>query len=700
MAFPQTELGVIVQLYYSGKWNTITSYVRVSNGITITRGRADEASTPAPTKCTLVLDNSDGRFTANNPRAALYGLIGRNTLIRVRVWEDPLITTRFYGYVSAWPTKWDVSGKDVYVPIEAYGVRHLIMAGNRPVQSAMRRGLSESSSLAAYWPMEDGKLATSFASPMEGVSPLAITNGTCEPAAYSDVFGSDSLPYIKTAKLTGFVPSYADGAGQFRMMMRIPASTVASDTTLVNIHTTGTVKWWRIYYMQEGEGCIGIAAYNAAGNSVLDLYTDLAVDDKNIRLTVNLDQNGTGIDWLVGSYQQFASFATYMNDTLASQTLGRIRAVVVNPANNLGDAVVGHITVEPIATDIFNQLAAVNAHNNETVNERLDRLCDENGITYSGTSTGTERLGPQGIASVDELIQEAVKLEGYLREDRAGTSLIYRSNQDMYNQAPVATLDYNESGHILPDLEPIDDDQVLTNDVTVTRRYGIKERVTLDTGALSTQNPPDGVGIINSDTELSLSTDAQAVQQAGWRLHIGTSGNQRYTSISYDMATLPTLMSTLYALDVSWPIALDNLPAWCPEVAAVQIVQGYTEVLKPFEWSFDLNTTPARDFEVFEIEDTDNGRLDTAGSTLAANIDADDTSISVASAGARWIDSATYAAQFPFTARIEGEPVVVTAISGTSSPQTFTVTRATDGSARAHSSGAAIQLHPPVVWAL
>src|SRR4030042_680510 len=159
MTFPQTELGVVIQLYYSGDWQTITNYVRVSSGITITRGRADEASTPAPTKWPLVLDNSDGRFTANNPRAVLYGLIGRNTPIRVRVIEGAITTTRFYGYVTAWPTRWDVSGKDVYVSVEAFGIRHLIMAGNRPVQSSMRRGLSASSDLVAYWPMEDGKVA-------------------------------------------------------------------------------------------------------------------------------------------------------------------------------------------------------------------------------------------------------------------------------------------------------------------------------------------------------------------------------------------------------------------------------------------------------------------------------------------------------------------------------------------------------------
>ncbi|MFJ6617580.1 hypothetical protein ACIQOW_08395 [Kitasatospora sp. NPDC091335] len=85
MAFPTTPLAVRVELQLAGAWSDITPDVRLGERIHIERGRHDEGSRADPATCTMTLDNRGGRYSPRNAAGALYGLIGRNTPIRVRV---------------------------------------------------------------------------------------------------------------------------------------------------------------------------------------------------------------------------------------------------------------------------------------------------------------------------------------------------------------------------------------------------------------------------------------------------------------------------------------------------------------------------------------------------------------------------------------------------------------------------------------
>jgi hypothetical protein len=88
MAFPQDVLGIRVDLLLNNTWTNLTSpnYVlRRDSLIQISRGRADEAATVSPSRCSLSLNNRDGRFTSRNPVGPYYGAIGRNTQMRVSV---------------------------------------------------------------------------------------------------------------------------------------------------------------------------------------------------------------------------------------------------------------------------------------------------------------------------------------------------------------------------------------------------------------------------------------------------------------------------------------------------------------------------------------------------------------------------------------------------------------------------------------
>lgn len=96
MAFPQSQLGLRVDLKLpsvsptTDGWVNITSDVRVEQGVTIRRGRADQASRPDPQTANLSIDNRTGKYSPRNPTSPYYGVLGRNTPLRVGVGTPPL----------------------------------------------------------------------------------------------------------------------------------------------------------------------------------------------------------------------------------------------------------------------------------------------------------------------------------------------------------------------------------------------------------------------------------------------------------------------------------------------------------------------------------------------------------------------------------------------------------------------------------
>ncbi|MEU9839746.1 hypothetical protein AB0C69_11050 [Actinomadura sp. NPDC048032] len=83
--FPDEALDIAVELKLGGTWVDIKTlgHVYTRDPITITRGRQDEGSRSDPATCSMTINNKDGRYSPRNPNGPYYGLIGRNTPIRV-----------------------------------------------------------------------------------------------------------------------------------------------------------------------------------------------------------------------------------------------------------------------------------------------------------------------------------------------------------------------------------------------------------------------------------------------------------------------------------------------------------------------------------------------------------------------------------------------------------------------------------------
>src|SRR6266542_5719820 len=83
VGFPSVIADLAVELLLAGTWTDITSLVYERDKIEIGRGRANEAALADFSSARLTLNNRDGKFSPRNPRSAYYGLIGRNTQLRV-----------------------------------------------------------------------------------------------------------------------------------------------------------------------------------------------------------------------------------------------------------------------------------------------------------------------------------------------------------------------------------------------------------------------------------------------------------------------------------------------------------------------------------------------------------------------------------------------------------------------------------------
>jgi len=154
-----------------------------------------------------------------------------------------------------------------------------------------------------------------------------------------------------------------------------------------------------------------------------------------------------------------------------------------------------------------------------------------------------------------------------------------------------------------------------------------------------------------------------------------------------------TMINAIVGTDVGEIITLTGMPAWLPPDDVKMIVQGHVENLDQYGWDLTFNCAPESPYEVGVYGTAGSGsmRYDAENSTLTALINNSVTSFTVTSAAntALWTIAG---AEFPFDINIDGERMTVTAITGASSPQTFTVTRGVNGAAKGHHTGAAVHL--------
>jgi hypothetical protein len=255
-------------------------------------------------------------------------------------------------------------------------------------------------------------------------------------------------------------------------------------------------------------------------------------------------------------------------------------------------------------------------------------------------------------------------------------------------------LDYSQAH--LSTFEPIDDDQNTRNDFTANKTNGGSARQVLDDeSSLSISS----IGRYDTSVEVNVASNEQLPDLASWGLTLGTVDQARYPEIVIQtersiFTSDAELTESARKLDIGDYVRITGIPSWLPPEDVNQLVQGLNEDLHNFNYGITIHTAPADPWNIALYEDPQS-RYESKGSFLLAELTAGGTSLSVSTPeGALWGDS-----DGDFDIMIGGERMTVTAVTGTTSPQTFTVTRAVNGISKSHSVGDVVRLFRQVRYA-
>lgn len=617
---------------------------------------------------------------------------------------------RFSGELSALPQRWDLTGTDVWVPVEASGILRRLGQGTSALKSTMYRGYTSASfTPKAYWPCEDGTDATQIASGLTGHPAMTIQPGANplpDFASHTAFKCSAPLPTFNGTQWTGLVPAYtvpSPAKVQVWFLMQVPAGGALDEEGICAVYTTGTVQRWSILYDSAGTGNLRIIATDAAGTELVNNSINFAVNGKLLRVDLELLQNGANVEWDLNILEVGQAIGLVGGGTISSQSIGRCTAVVMNAGADHTTIACGHISVHDQIRNLFDLNEELAAHDGETAGRRIARLCSEEGVTFRGLGDldATSPMGPQLPAELVDLLREAEATDGgILFEPRDFLGLAYRGRESLLVQTAWLQLDY-DAFH-LSEFEPVDDDQHLRNDVTVQRPDGASARAVKETGTLSVLTPPSGVGTYDEAVTLNLQADAQLPDMAGWRMFLGTVDEARYPKIGLALhrpvfVASSALTQAAEDLDVGDRLLVADPPAWLPPDDISQLALGFVETMANFTYRIEVNCAPERPYSmagIYEPIGSSDSRYSSDGSTLNEALTTTETDVDVATpSGPLWSHD-----DGDFQLVVGGEVMTVTAVSGASSPQTFTCTRSVNGVVKTHSSGAAVELATPAVY--
>ncbi|NUP16571.1 MAG: hypothetical protein HOZ81_10780 [Streptomyces sp.] len=467
MVFPATPLVVAISLFLGGSWVDVTLDVYARDKIAVTWGRQDWASTADTTKCPLTFNNGTskaspgivGRYSRRNARSDLYGLLGRNTPVRFELTTPAgVVVDRFEGYISSWPTRWDLSGKDVYARVQANGIRRRLAQGTKLLKDPLRRHVDANGPLA-YWPLTDGQNALQGTEVTGGGSPLRSVGtagsfyqgqpnwGKGQLASWLDPVVE--LPSQTTGYVTATISPRTISAWSVDHVVN---SRGAGNVTNLEVYDTGAqsatvprVQWEIDEWGSGGFNQVQLRIVErldaSSATAILATVNTPGIYDggvHHLRLSV-ADDGAGGLTWAL--YIDGVSVASGARATVfrpLEQVVYRWSLVDAGSGTPTESVPFGHLTYwgedPPTAPQTWQ---AVQGYTRELAGRRIERLCAEHGVPLmvNGSLDQTPAMGPQRPGAFLDLLQSAADVDGgAIYESRDAVGLAYRTRRSKYNQ--------------------------------------------------------------------------------------------------------------------------------------------------------------------------------------------------------------------------------------------------------------------------
>lgn len=588
---------------------------------------------------------------------------------------------RFHGEVSSWPVAWDPTGTWVYASVTGAGIQKRLERGSATGSTMYRvhtKGIIsdpgfdfQQGTALAYWPMEDEENSFQCASGLPGKPHLEIY-GTPKFGAYSDFHESNPLPNLNGAKFSGRIVGASEDYVEVRFLYAAPETAPVANANFFTLWTEGgsalfggiamweieykTTNTWRIFAYFESALETGTPSFTFDNIPVITegelMHVRFFLQQVGADVQLTLDVRNTAGEDLGGVNAS----------TLVGTTFGKAYRIQVNDGGNARhtDNYMGHLAV--YGTDSPDWEAPIDAWHYETAADRIARICAEEDVEFRivGDGDTSAFLGYQTADTPQAIMSSAAVSDfGYLADPLDAFGIEYRTSRSVMSQEPRLTLSYT-GNELSNELLPVDDDSYLVNDATARRGDAGSARFVLESGALSVQPPPHGVGPYTDEQSYSLAHEGQCVDIASWTVHQGTLDEEHYPRIVVALENArinasAALTTAILSLDIGQRVDITNTPDFLPAQDIRQIVIGYEEWFDNFQHQVSLNTVPER---VFEVAQYSSGfRFDTDDSELYQDISSSATSITVS--GPDWT---TDPAAIPIDWAVGGEQMRVTAV--------------------------------------
>ena len=628
-------------------------------------------------------------------------------------WESTTYVALADGAVSSWqPDRAPGNVNNLWSDITITGPSQRVNASKvvkSPLRSTLDASIRDGEGPAVYWPMEGYESQPQFVlSAVPGVPDASHTTAASAAqrerfdwAGDSTLAGSKPLPLLSGNRtiIAGILgaPISVTPDPSFGMAIWTRTPRVATgDAHGINTQAIQTfscvdaITGFSLVLITYPPGST-LATTPADGevqvrlnltlSGVIDqtlLITDLPYVDGWRFVYANLNPDGADVDVTIYIDDELVGSSTFTSVTL--QQLVRTTALGFQQDTTgdvVGSIAIGHpmgmadtnTAMRDLATKVY---TAGTGYPGETGAARFLRLLDERGIPGAVYGTDSHLMGPQPIDTLPELLAEIARTDaGLMYDGRGWNGLEFRTGITLRNRTAALALTFGENGDVHTPLRPATDDLGITNDVTANSRDGSSFRVERTSGPNNVNDPtddPEGFGRTESTIDANPDEQGALRDIAGWGLHIGTWPGSRYKNVTLDLSKHPELLPAAVAIRPGDLITIDDLDADQVQL----LVLGGTDNVPMYDHRVTFNCVPAGPYRIGQAGTAGTAqRIGSAHSTLAADFNAGvDTSMSVAIAagGALWSTVAE-----PYHIRVGGVVLNVTSVSGTSSPQTFTV---------------------------
>lgn len=625
-----------------------------------------------------------------------------NTKPVVFSWDDVEVRyPRFAGEVAEWPNAFSLSGKDRTASITASGLTRRIGTAAAPLKTAAQRFILAANTATTYWPLDDPQ-TTVYGAPLVGPQPMVFSQdprNTGTPNSAAITWAADSThPAIVTA------PTVRAGGTLTGQAQQAAGVTVWSVSWMMKYTHTAAANGW---FVGQNNWTVGWSTTTNTGQLSFALYANGPTGGLTTGLIFTVPTwpwDGVWHAYVLSARQSGGNVvftlemdgATIGSDTEATTLSPLAYVQFLSGYLQTTDVAFAQVATWPFDLTGLSLTSAMIGWDSEMAGQRIARLCSEQGVDLvrAGDYTLSQRMGPQRPDNLINLIRECAEVDmGTLAEARGTNALLYRSADALPNRPTLVSAAFTDLG---TQPQPVDDDAATVNDVTVKLARGGQFQITQTSGPMSVADPgAGGVGRKDKAYNLNAFDTNQLPGLAGWLLGLGTIDQARWPTLTFlRQAVSNTLATALLLADIDSKVVVAAAPTYKIFDDVQQLVAGYTETITPDGHKLVLNAVPEELFHIGVIDDGGVSRIDAADSATNGTMTTTATTVSIKSndGGSLWT---TDSADWPFDVMIAGERMTVTNVAGSSSPQTFTVTRSINGVVKSHVANEGVRLFRP-----